>query len=116
MGTLSFAIVANFFRILTHFNPSFRRNIIKMLGPVQIKDPVVTNPNKSAPMDPRYPNQNQAKNCWQNYVDYYRCINKRGEDYEPCQYFWKNYNTICPLSWVEKWNDQREAGSFPAKL
>ena len=56
------------------------------------------------------------RNCWQNYVDYYRCINKRGEDYEPCQFFWKNYNTICPLAWVERWNDQRENGTFPAKL
>merc|ERR1712001_562716 len=51
----------------------------------------------SAPMDPRYPNQNQTKNCWQNYVDYYRCIGKRGEDYEPCKFFFKNYNTLCPL-------------------
>jgi len=23
---------------------------------------------------------------------------------------------LCPLAWVEKWNDQREAGTFPAKL
>merc|ERR1711971_131488 len=83
---------------------------------VVIVDPTVTNPTKSVPMDPRYPNQNQTKNCWQNYVDYYRCINKRGEDYEPCQFFFKNYNTICPLSWVERWNDQREAGAFPSKL
>ena len=85
-------------------------------GAVVIVDPTVTNPTKSAPMDPRYPNQNQTKNCWQNYVDYYRCINKRGEDYEPCQFFFKNYNTICPLSWIERWNDQREAGTFPSKL
>merc|ERR1711997_1408533 len=98
------------------FSRSSQRNLIKMLGPVQLQDPVVTNPKKSAPMDPRYPNQNQTKNCWQNYVDYYRCINKRGEDYEPCQFFFKNYNTICPLSWVERWNDQREAGAFPSKL
>ena len=99
-----------------HSTPSSQRNLFKMLGPVVLNEPVITNPNKSAPMDPRYPNQNQAKNCWQNYVDYYRCINKRGEEYEPCQYFFKNYNTLCPMAWVERWNDQREGGSFPAKL
>merc|ERR1719270_1856232 len=53
---------------------------------------------------------------WQNYVDYHRCAAKRGEEYEPCQFFFRNFNTLCPLGWVEKWNDQRENGSFPAKL
>merc|ERR1712018_2596 len=70
----------------------------------------------SAPFDPRFPNQNQTRNCWQNYVDYYRCTNLKGEDYAPCQFFWKNFNTLCPMAWVEKWNDQREAGTFPVKL
>merc|ERR1712193_234103 len=118
MGVSVAIVVSLSLRVKTefHFSLGSRRNLIKMLGPVTLVDPEVKNPKKSAPMDPRYPNQNQAKNCWQNYVDYYRCINKRGEEYEPCQYFWKNYNTLCPLAWVERWNDQRENGSFPAKL
>ena len=56
------------------------------------------------------------RNCWQNYVDFHRCQNLKGEDYEPCQFFYKNFMALCPLAWVEKWNDQREAGTFPAKL
>eukprot|EP00093_Oithona_nana_P009022 09022.XXX_300553_300176_1 [CDS] Oithona nana genome sequencing. len=72
--------------------------------------------NKSAPFDSRFPNQNQTKNCWQNYVDYYRCTAIKGEDYQPCQFFKKNYNAICPMGWVEKWDDQREEGAFPANL
>merc|ERR1712018_1097684 len=71
---------------------------------------------KSVPYDPRFPNQNQTKNCWQNYVDFYRCQNLKGEDYKPCQFFFKNFMTLCPLNWIEKWNDQRENGTFPAKL
>merc|ERR1712043_114145 len=68
------------------------------------------------PYDPRFPNQNQTRNCWQNYVDFHRCQSLKGEEYQPCQFFYKNFMAICPLHWVEKWDEQRENGSFPAKL
>lgn len=38
--------------------------------------------------------------CWQNYVDYFRCIKKKGEDYEPCNWFKKQYQALCPGFWV----------------
>ena len=82
---------------------------------------LVENPLKQTiPFDPRFPNQNQTRNCWQNYVDFYRCQNLKvdykilcsllyffnfffqGEEYEPCQFFYKNFKTICPNAWVEK--------------
>ena len=35
---------------------------------------LVENPLKQTiPFDPRFPNQNQTRNCWQNYVDFHRC-------------------------------------------
>ena len=42
----------------------------------------VTMPFKfvTAGFDARFPNQNQTKHCWQNYVDYHKCINAKGED------------------------------------
>merc|ERR1712189_47994 len=61
---------------------------------------------RTAPFDARFPNQNQTKNCWQNFMDYQRCIKNKGEDYEPCNFFHKNYKSICPVGWVEKWNEQ----------
>lgn len=66
--------------------------------------------------DPRFPNQNQTKNCAQNYVDYQKCIAIKGEDFEPCKIFWKTYTSLCPVDWVERWNDQKEAGKLPFKL
>ncbi|KAI9202370.1 cytochrome c oxidase, subunit VIb [Polychytrium aggregatum] len=69
---------------------------------------------KTVPFDARFPNQNQTKNCWQNYVDYHKCIRVKGEDYAPCQQFWRAYSTICPISWIGKWDEQREANVFPA--
>jgi len=35
--------------------------------------------------DARFPNQNQTKHCWQNYVDYNKCITAKGEDFAPCR-------------------------------
>ncbi|RKF73431.1 hypothetical protein GcM1_244099 [Golovinomyces cichoracearum] len=35
--------------------------------------------------DARFPNQNQTKHCWQNYVDYGKCTLARGEDFAPCR-------------------------------
>ncbi len=49
-------------------------------------------------------------------MDYHRCVNLKGENYEPCQYFLKVYKTWCPYRWVEKWDMQRDDGIFPAKL
>ncbi|KAI1364976.1 cytochrome c oxidase, subunit VIb [Xylaria arbuscula] len=96
-------------------------------------------------VDARFPNQNQTKHCWQNYVDYHKCINAKGEDFAPCRQFFLAYRSLCPSGWYQRWDDQRglstprthnsrrelatndigqyrtdrfntEAGNFPAKL
>ena len=48
---------------------------------------LVENPLKQTiPFDPRFPNQNQTRNCWQNYVDFHRCQNLKVD----CKSFPKN--------------------------
>uniref|UniRef100_A0A8C0ZVP0 Cytochrome c oxidase subunit 6B2 n=1 Tax=Castor canadensis TaxID=51338 RepID=A0A8C0ZVP0_CASCN len=40
------------------------------------------------PFDPRFPNQNQTRNCYQNFLDYHRCLksmNRRGKSTQPCE-------------------------------
>ena len=54
----------------------------------------------TAPYDPRFPNTNQSKNCWQNYVDYHKCRRAKGEDYGPCEQFRRTYKILCPSFWV----------------
>jgi len=71
---------------------------------------------KTAPFDARFPNQNQTKNCWQNYVDFHRCQKIKGEDFEPCEYFRRVYKSLCPIAWVDNWDTQREEGSFASKI
>lgn len=71
---------------------------------------------KTAPFDPRFPNTNQTRYCYQSYLDYYRCQKVRGADYKPCEYFSKVFHSVCPNSWIEKWDDQREEGTFPGNI
>ncbi|RAH78340.1 cytochrome c oxidase subunit VIb [Aspergillus fijiensis CBS 313.89] len=66
--------------------------------------------------DARFPQQNQTKHCWQNYVDYYKCVNAKGEDFRPCRQFYHAFRSLCPKAWTDRWDTQREAGNFPARL
>ncbi|KAG8197658.1 hypothetical protein JTE90_001587 [Oedothorax gibbosus] len=70
----------------------------------------------TAPFDPRFPNTNQTKNCWQNYIDYHRCRKVKGEDHAPCDYFKKVYSSLCPNSWIDRWDTQIEEGRFPGRI
>jgi len=71
---------------------------------------------KTAPFDARFPNQNQTRNCWQNYVDYHRCKKIKGEDYALCDYFQKVYKSLCPNEWVSTWDGQIDSGTFAGKI
>ncbi|KAL9956238.1 hypothetical protein ACROYT_G037686 [Oculina patagonica] len=71
---------------------------------------------KTAPFDARFPYTNQTKNCWQNFVDFHRCTKKFGEDDEKCNFFRKNYKSLCPDAWVENWTEQVESGTFAGRI
>jgi len=82
------------------------------------EDKLVTKPFKfvTAGFDARFPNQNQTKHCWQNYVDYHKCILAKGEDFAPCRQFFLAYRSLCPSAWCERWDEQRDKGNFPVNL
>ncbi|KAI7880197.1 cytochrome c oxidase, subunit VIb, partial [Lichtheimia hyalospora FSU 10163] len=63
-----------------------------------------------------FPNTNQTKHCWQNYVDYYKCVNARGEEFEPCKQFYRAFHSLCPNEWIEKWDTEREEGTNPSNF
>ncbi|XP_069738742.1 cytochrome c oxidase subunit 6B1 [Phaenicophaeus curvirostris] len=74
---------------------------------------------RTAPFDSRFPNQNQTKNCWQNYLDFHRCqraLGAKGQDPAPCQWYFRVYKSICPIEWVTTWDEYREEGTFPGKI
>ncbi|XP_041600999.1 cytochrome c oxidase subunit 6B2 isoform X1 [Vulpes vulpes] len=57
------------------------------------------------PFDPRFPNQNQTRNCYQNFLDYHRCVkrmSRRGKSAQPCEYYFRVFHSLCPRSWVSR--------------
>jgi len=68
---------------------------------------------KTTPFDPRFPQQNQAKHCYTRYNEYHKCAAEKGE--EECASMARLYRSICPGEWVEKWNEERDNGTWPGR-
>ncbi|RXM91331.1 Cytochrome c oxidase subunit 6B1 [Acipenser ruthenus] len=51
--------------------------------------------------------------------NFHRCNNAlsaKGQDVSPCQWYQRVYKSLCPMSWVGKWDDQVADGSFPGRV
>uniref|UniRef100_A0A3Q4MKG1 Cytochrome c oxidase subunit 6B1 n=1 Tax=Neolamprologus brichardi TaxID=32507 RepID=A0A3Q4MKG1_NEOBR len=85
--------------------------IEKWPKPCQIK-------NCRTPFVNRFPNTNQIRNCFQNYLDFHRCnkaLSAKGQEVSSYEWYQKVYKSLCPISWLSKWDEQIENGSFPRK-
>ncbi|XP_077249901.1 uncharacterized protein LOC143889540 isoform X2 [Tasmannia lanceolata] len=71
---------------------------------------------ETAPADFRFPTTNQTRHCFTRYIEYHRCVAAKGEGAPECDKFAKYYRSLCPGEWIERWNEQRENGTFPGPL
>ncbi|KAL3634010.1 hypothetical protein CASFOL_021064 [Castilleja foliolosa] len=71
---------------------------------------------ETAPADFRFPTTNQSRHCFTRYIEYHRCVAAKGEEAPECDKFAKYYRSLCPGEWVDRWNEQRENGTFPGPL
>ncbi|GAB2290688.1 hypothetical protein Dimus_024963 [Dionaea muscipula] len=71
---------------------------------------------ETAPADFRFPTTNQTRHCFTRYIEYHRCIAAKGEDAPECNRFAKYYRSLCPGEWIDRWNEERENGTFPGPL
>ncbi|CAH9083840.1 unnamed protein product [Cuscuta europaea] len=71
---------------------------------------------ETAPADFRFPTTNQSRHCFTRYVEYHRCIAAKVDSAPECDKFAKYYRSLCPGEWVDRWNEQRENGTFPGPL
>ncbi|PPD80402.1 hypothetical protein GOBAR_DD22676 [Gossypium barbadense] len=71
---------------------------------------------ETAPADFRFPTTNQTRHCFTRYIEYHRCVAAKGEDASECDKFAKYYRALCPGEWIDRWNEQRENGTFPGPL
>nr|XP_048282578.1 cytochrome c oxidase subunit 6B1-like [Myodes glareolus] len=72
------------------------------------------------PFDSHFPNQNETRNCWLNYLDFHHCekamTTSEGGDVSMCEWYQRVYKSLCPVSWVSAWDDGRAEGAFPGKI
>ncbi|XP_008804786.1 cytochrome c oxidase subunit 6b-1-like [Phoenix dactylifera] len=71
---------------------------------------------ETAPADFRFPTTNQTRHCFTRYIEYHKCTAVKGEGAPECEKFAKYYRSLCPSEWIERWNEQRENGTFPGPL
>jgi cytochrome c oxidase subunit 6b len=62
--------------------------------------------------DSRFPTQNQANNCWNKYNEWLLCLKNTGDE-DGCKNMRQKALSICPSIWSEKWDEEREEGTFP---
>ncbi|TMW59935.1 hypothetical protein Poli38472_005004 [Pythium oligandrum] len=82
---------------------------------------------KTTPIDPRFPNQNQAQHCWYRtnrrpsvhcvarrtrYNEYVLCLKNNDGDEDSCKKYFQAAHSICPSSWFDRWEEERENGTF----
>ncbi|CAM6051742.1 unnamed protein product [Sphagnum compactum] len=70
---------------------------------------------KTAPMDYRFPTTSQAKHCYTRYNEFHKCAPEKGEDAKECKKYATYYRSLCPGDWIDKWNEERENGTFPGR-
>jgi cytochrome c oxidase subunit 6b len=46
---------------------------------------------------------------------YFKCMKESDGDEDKCAVYARAYRSICPAEWIEKWAEQREAGTWPGK-
>mmetsp|Transcript_17232 Transcript_17232/g.33822 ORF Transcript_17232/g.33822 Transcript_17232/m.33822 type:complete len:99 (+) Transcript_17232:81-377(+) len=71
---------------------------------------------RTPPNNPRFPETNQAKNCYSAYNEFFRCEKFKGTGHVDCMYLRQRFYSLCPNEWVERWDEQRKAGIFPGPL
>lgn len=70
-------------------------------------------PVAPCPVDPRFQNVQTTRYCYTHYVDYHRCQYLLGENDTTCDIFKRTYQSMCPNTWIERWDEQRRKGIFP---
>ena len=66
---------------------------------------------RTTPRDLRFPSTNQAGHCWNRYNEWALCVKNVGAD--ECSQLRQYATSLCPSIWTEKWDEEREEGTFP---
>ncbi|XP_014441932.1 cytochrome c oxidase subunit 6B1-like [Tupaia chinensis] len=73
---------------------------------------------KTVPFDGLFPNQNQTRNCWKNYLDFHcreKAMTAKGGDISVCEWYWRVHKSLCPISWISTWDDHGAEDTLPGE-
>jgi cytochrome c peroxidase len=68
----------------------------------------------TAPVDARFPNQNQNKYCYALYTKFQRCLQTNSDDTTECFTLKRWTHDVCPKEWIEQWDELMESNAFPS--
>eukprot|EP00321_Phaeocystis_globosa_P004221 CAMPEP_0118812358 /NCGR_PEP_ID=MMETSP1162-20130426/2242_1 /TAXON_ID=33656 /ORGANISM="Phaeocystis Sp, Strain CCMP2710" /LENGTH=91 /DNA_ID=CAMNT_0006742077 /DNA_START=25 /DNA_END=300 /DNA_ORIENTATION=+ len=71
---------------------------------------------ETAPTDKRFPTTNQAKHCYMYYNSWHQCKYDHSDEEPQCQKLRQWTYSMCPVSWIEGWETQRENGTYPGPV
>ena len=93
----------NFFQVFSAELPALSAEQLARLNEIKAV--------RTAPRDERFPSQNQALHCWNLYTEWLLCEQQTGGA-KKCAVTRQHADSMCPSEWTEKWDEQREDGSF----
>ncbi len=67
---------------------------------------------RTTPRDTRFPAFNQAGHCFNRYNEWLVCL-KQTKDEDGCKPLRYLATNICPSHWTDKWDEERDEGTFP---
>ncbi|KAK8640037.1 hypothetical protein V6N13_138402 [Hibiscus sabdariffa] len=56
----------------------------------------------------------RGRHCYESYVEYHKCIKEEGKDAPQCDKFARHFRSLCTDEWIERWDEARATGTFPA--
>ncbi|KFK45002.1 hypothetical protein AALP_AA1G331400 [Arabis alpina] len=59
---------------------------------------------------------NETRHCFNRYMQYNKCIEKKGSDANDCNNLRDYVRSLCPEELVEKWEEQRRLGTLPSRF
>jgi len=71
---------------------------------------------ETAPTSKRFPTTNQAKACYMYYNSWHQCMYDYSKEEPQCEKLQNWAAAMCPVEWVEKWEQQRESGTYPGPV
>ncbi|VVA93345.1 unnamed protein product [Arabis nemorensis] len=71
---------------------------------------------RDSTVDKGFPVTSETRHCFNRYMQYHKCVEKKGSDANDCNNLRDYVRSLCPEELVEKWEEQRKLGTLPSSI